>query len=149
MNRIAKFSIFCMMCSVGATPALADVYRWKDANGVTQFGERPPAGGAAEQVRVTGIKDDTEATMRFNELLEANDSAREARQEKREERREQARNAKLKAEQCASAKAHRERLIGATRLFKVTADGSRERLGEEARGEDLERIEGSIAELCT
>jgi glutaredoxin len=37
--------------SLLATPVLAEIYSWKDADGQVHFGDRPPAGQATEVVR--------------------------------------------------------------------------------------------------
>ena len=136
-----------MICG-SAAPAKAEIYRWTDQTGVVHFGERPPMGGGAEQVEVKNLNVDPRAIKALQEMQRENESAREARLHKRAEMRERAEREKREAQQCANAKAHRERLVNSTRLFKVAADGTRERLGEEARDEDLKRIDAAISELC-
>ena len=64
------------------------------------------------------------------------------------ERRERAEAAKHRREQCQSARAHRERLLNVNRLYQVNDDGQRERVGEDARRTDLQRIDKAIADLC-
>ena len=81
-------------------------------------------------------------------MKEAVDAACAERQQKKAERRERAEAAKHRREQCQSAKTHRERLLNATRLYQVNDDGQRERVGEDARRSDLERIDKAIADLC-
>ncbi len=136
-----------MICG-SAAPAKAESYRWTDQTGVVHFGERPPMGGGAEQVEVKNLNVDPRAIKALQEMQRENESAREARLHKWAEMRERAEREKREAQQCANAKAHRERLVNSTRLFKVAADGTRERLGEEARDEDLKRIDAAISELC-
>lgn len=41
-----------LLCSLAANVDASEVYRWKDANGVTHYGERPPEGTDAEQVAI-------------------------------------------------------------------------------------------------
>ena len=148
MRTIVIFSISCLMVVFAATSAHADIYRWTDANGVTHFGERAPGQIDAEKVKVRNVNADPQAVKALTDMQKASESAREERLQKRAARREKAQEAKVKGQQCASAKAHRERLVTANRLFTVNADGSRERLGEEARAEDMHRIEEEIKNLC-
>ena len=148
MKRSTSFSFLCLMVLVGAAPVHGEIYRWTDANGVTHFGERQPDQTDAEKVEVRNVNADPQAVKELAELQKASESAREERLQKRAERRGQAEETKRKGQQCASAKAHRVRLMTANRLFTVNADGSRERLGEEARAEDMRRIEGEIENLC-
>lgn len=44
----------CLLVLAGAATASAgNLYKWKDANGVTQYSERPPAGQTYETRRLT------------------------------------------------------------------------------------------------
>ena len=49
---ICTTALFLSVALVGLSTeaAATEVYRWKDANGVTQYGERPPEGTQAERV---------------------------------------------------------------------------------------------------
>ena len=38
------------LLGLSTAASATEVYRWKDANGVTQYGERPPEGTQAERV---------------------------------------------------------------------------------------------------
>ena len=42
-----------LLLSTAATASAANLYKWKDANGVTQYSERPPAGKQYETRRIT------------------------------------------------------------------------------------------------
>ena len=47
-------SLLIGLMALGSSPAMADtVYKWKDANGVTQYSERPPVGQKFETRKVT------------------------------------------------------------------------------------------------
>lgn len=39
-------------CLLASAPATAQVYKWVDANGVTHYGEKPPATGKSSEVRL-------------------------------------------------------------------------------------------------
>ena len=148
MRTLIHLALACLVMCGSAAPAKAEIYRWTDQTGVVHFGERPPMNGGAERIEVKNLDVDPQAIKALQEIQRENESARKARLQKRTEIRQRVELEKRKAEQCANAKAHRERLVNATRLFKVAADGSRERLGEEARDEDLKRIDTAISELC-
>jgi len=129
-------------------PALAEVYRWVDADGVTQFGERPPPEAGAERVKLRASSADPAAEARLDALQASLAESREARVQQRAEAAAAAAEADAARERCAAARAHRTRLVTATRLFRVAADGSRERVGEAEREADLKRIDAAIAEHC-
>ena len=148
MRALLHVALGCLVICSSAAPAKAEIYRWTDQTGVVHFGERPPMGSGAELVEIKNLHADPQAIKALQEIQRENESAHEARLQKRAEMRERAELKKRKVQQCADAKAHRESLVSATRLFKIAADGTRERLGEEARDEDLKRIDTSISELC-
>jgi hypothetical protein len=64
MTRIL-FALWCIGCALAATAGEPQVYKWKDANGVTHYGEKPPEGRAARSVdvgREAGAPRDSAAT---------------------------------------------------------------------------------------
>jgi hypothetical protein len=143
----ARFAlVVCVLC--GMQPALAEVYRWVDADGVTQFGERPPPEAGAERVKVRASGADPDAGARLDALQTSLEESREARAQRRAEAAAAASEAAAARERCAAARDHRTRLVTATRLFRVAADGSRERVGEAERKADLKRIDAAIDEHC-
>ena len=148
MRIIVTLSLSCLMVVLAATSGHAEIYRWTDANGVTHFGERAPDQSDAEEVKVRNVNADPKAVKALTEMQKASESRREERQQEQADRRAQAEEAKLKGQQCASAKAHRERLVNANRLFRVNAEGVRERVGEEACAEDMRRIDKEIKNWC-
>ena len=42
-----------LLLSTAATASAANLYKWKDANGVTHYSERPPTGQKYETRRIT------------------------------------------------------------------------------------------------
>ncbi|WP_315389019.1 DUF4124 domain-containing protein [uncultured Stenotrophomonas sp.] len=44
--------LMCCLLLVSATASAGNVYKWKDANGVTQYSEKPPTGQKAEQRQI-------------------------------------------------------------------------------------------------
>ncbi|MEQ8250131.1 MAG: DUF4124 domain-containing protein [Gammaproteobacteria bacterium] len=151
MNAVFRIARRAATLALGlgfAAAAHAEIYRWVDADGVTQFGARPPAAAHAERVHVYDGAADPDAAGRLDSLRDSLAEAREARAQRRAESAAAAAERKRAAEQCAAARAHRERLVTATRLFRVNASGEREKVGEAARAADLERIDEAIAEFC-
>ncbi|MGY8564869.1 DUF4124 domain-containing protein [Paracidovorax citrulli] len=44
--------VCCLLLLASASASAGNVYKWKDANGVTQYSEKPPTGQNAEQRKV-------------------------------------------------------------------------------------------------
>jgi hypothetical protein len=76
-----------LLIALSSTTVGADVYKWKDANGVTQYGDRPTAGTSTQQLKI--------APPPPRELTPA-EKARAAREAAKQER------AKAKAEASAA-----------------------------------------------
>ena len=45
--------LLCCLLLASAPACAQTIYKWKDANGVTQYSEKPPANQKAEQRRIT------------------------------------------------------------------------------------------------
>ena len=50
-------SLCCLLLLTSATAVAGPLYKWKDANGVTQYSERPPEGRKYETRRITSNGD--------------------------------------------------------------------------------------------
>lgn len=50
MRALPRFC--CLLLLASATAGAGNLYKWKDANGVTQYSERPPAGQKYETRRI-------------------------------------------------------------------------------------------------
>ncbi len=52
---------------LAALPAIAGVYKWKDAEGRTHFSDKPPAGATADEVRLRSITGPAEVSATSGE----------------------------------------------------------------------------------
>jgi len=101
MSILKSLACVCALAVVGSGAALADTWRWQDAEGQVHFGDRPPPGVQAERMNVqTGPSalTDEERARRAQELRER-EAARDAAAA-REERRA-ARNEERAADEAA------------------------------------------------
>lgn len=51
-GSLAAFALWGAVCALAASAGEPQVYKWKDANGVTHYGERPPEGRQSRAVEV-------------------------------------------------------------------------------------------------
>ncbi len=56
MRSSSKFLIVALMLGAAATAIAGGVYRWVDANGKVHYGDQPPAGAQAQQMKVKQAK---------------------------------------------------------------------------------------------
>lgn len=51
-SLLATLALAAGLCAAAGPAAATEVYRWKDANGVTHYGARPPEGVEAERMNI-------------------------------------------------------------------------------------------------
>jgi hypothetical protein len=151
-RKALTIAIRIVACVLLATPlhaAATEVYRWVDGDGVVQFGQRPPPGGA-ERVDIrppapagSSLTDDRRE--RQQRLL---DSYAHERERKREEAAagEQARL--QRAGQCAEMRRHLDFLDHGGPVYYETDDGGRDYLSEARRQTERRRILTAGARDC-
>jgi hypothetical protein len=119
--------------------ASAVVYKWADAQGKIQYGDRPPDGVHAEVVEMPGShvrqssdsgKSDTSAS---SSAPKPTPTASETKKQVAED------VAQTKEKQCADAQERYKKLIEGRRIYKTGPDGERQYLSSEQI--DKERID--------
>ncbi len=145
-----------------ATPMLVDaqIYKWKDKNGVTRYSDTPPT----DNVKVDKIgKEKTtkpapaaekEANPAANNKTQPDSEdeaaqlrARNAEIEKKNKE-EKAAQAKLKAENCRSAKADYETFIQGGRIYQMNEKGEREYFDDAALNERKAKAQANMQQYC-
>lgn len=122
--------LFCLFC-VDSIGAAADVYRWIDAHGNVQFGDRPPAGvDEVEEFPLdldVRIDADTDASERLARQKRLGEELARSRREREQERLEARRALIVAANRCARYRERLEMLDDAhIRWVKgINPDGSR------------------------
>jgi len=140
-----KRVLLCAALIAWSGMALAVVYKWVDAQGKTQYGDRPPDGIHAEIVELLG----THAADRSASPVVSTSRPRMVAQEPALAEQASAKQAvqedvaQTKEKQCADAQAHYKQLIEGRRLYKTGADGEREYLTSAEI--DTERVNAKIA----
>ncbi len=135
--------------TIGATAG--EIYKWTDADGNTQYGDRP----TEDAVRMTAI----ESRSTDNSRVQANT---QARLEKQAERAEAAANEakeptpeelraekKQRADQCQTYRGQLEKLITSRRLYRENKDGEREYLGEDEMRTARAAAQSKVEEYCS
>lgn len=141
-----------LLAALASADALAEVYRWTDADGRVHFSDRPPerAGAAARKLELpessTSIDPELEAyRQRTRKLLEV---WGEERRIETEARSTALAEAERRAEQCERLRTKLARTRSARYVYRSGRDGEREifSAGERARYEaELEEV---LHRLC-
>ncbi len=129
-----KRLLLCAALVAWSGIASAVVYKWTDAQGKLQYGDRPPVGVHAEVVELLGVHGAHAASARAadsptpapaksaSQNQSADDSTKKA---------VDADVAQVKEKQCADAQERYKKLIEGRRLFKTGTDGERQYLTSE------------------
>jgi outer membrane biosynthesis protein TonB len=145
-----------------ATPMLVDaqIYKWKDKNGVTRYSDTPPADNV--QVDKIGKEKTTkpapaaekEAKPAANNKTQPDSEdeaaqlrARNAEIEKKNKE-EKAAQAKLKAENCRSAKADYETFSQGGRIYQMNEKGEREYFDDAGLNERKAKAQANMQKYC-
>lgn len=132
-----------------STPLLADVYKWKDANGTTVYSDRAPV-APAERVAVETRPSNPEANRARLEAERGAWARADAEREARKAADAQQREAleQQRAEQCRAAQARHARFSVDGRRYRLDERG--ERLYYSTEEIDRERAEArkQMAEFC-
>ncbi len=145
-----------------ASPILADaqIYKWKDKNGVTRYSDTPPP----DNVKVDKIgkekttnstppaAKDTKPVETNGGQVDAEDAAaklraRNAEIEKKNNE-EKAAQAKLKAENCRAAKADYETFAQGGRIYQVNEKGEREYFDDAGLNERKAKAQSEMQQYC-
>jgi hypothetical protein len=143
-------------------------WKWKDANGATQYSDRPPPPGTPEAnilTRPSGSrvqpakKAPAAEAQASNPALtasapKAEDPELEARRKKAEaeeaakKKAEDEKLAKQKVENCQRARSYQRSLQDGMRIVRTNPQGEREVLDDKARAEETQRTQESIQANC-
>jgi hypothetical protein len=144
MKRWMLFAaLICWSCMASAV-----VYKWVDAQGKVQYGDRPPDGVHAELVE--GLGTHTSAPVARPSASPSNTASNNTATSK-DDAAKQAVNddvAATRDKQCADAQTNYKKLIDGRRIYKTGADGERQYLTSQQI--DQERIDAkkAVDEIC-
>lgn len=129
----------------------AVVYKWVDAQGKVQYGDRPPDGVHAEVVELLGTHLARSAPARASESAPAARSAVQARPGQDDaniKKTVEADVAQSREKQCADAQERYKQLIEGRRLYKAGANGERQYLTSEEIDSERLNAKRDIDAIC-
>ncbi len=137
-----------LLMAVLAFPASADMYKWKDANGKTQYGQFPPAGVEVTDIKSERAPKSAAARKPLQEQVKEMDKQLEQQETAKTEAAAKKQNAAIRKQNCANARNNITQLgYGGHRLAR-TADGSYQRLSEEQKQKKIKKNQDAIKEFC-
>ena len=140
----------CLLAWSGLASAV--VYKWTDAQGKLQYGDRPPAGVHAEVVEMLGNHAARQTPARASESSPAPSAPKAAAQN--QQLNDDAKKAvdqdvsQTREKQCTDAQAEYKKLIEGRRLYKTGANGERQYLTSEEIDSERVNAKREVDQVC-
>lgn len=146
MNRTCSGRLLALALALGCSAAMADIYRWTDAQGRTHYGDRPPAGGAEKIVEPPPPSDLTpeDAKAKLDAIRAKREAAAEDRAKAKEEQAKVDAQKKQRAQECAAA----QRQLDSMRAAHRVRDEEGNWYTGEQRLEKQRELEKAIRKHC-
>lgn len=141
MKRLLLFATLVVWSGVAG----AVVYKWTDAQGKVQYGDRPPDGVHAEVVELLGTHVARSSAPEPSKPAAANQSApADAAAKKAVD----ADVAQTREKQCADAQDRYKKLIEGRRLYKTGTDGERQYLTSDEIDSERVNAKREVDTIC-
>jgi hypothetical protein len=128
----------------------AVVYKWVDAQGKVQYGDRPPDGVHAEVVELLGTHVARAAAARASDSSQTSRTTRDAasQDDASVQKTVDSDVQQTREKQCAEAQDHYKKLIEGRRLYKTGPNGERQYLTSEEIDSDRLNAKRDLDTIC-
>lgn len=146
--------VFALVLLALAGTGHAQIYKWVDANGKTQFSDNPPPGARSEIIKVkpsSGAAAPAAPAGKTPTLAEREAALKQRRDEQAsaEARAEdKARRDAEVAEYCRQMRGQLQTARNASRLMRYDENGKKQMLRGEDRTAEIQRIESELQKHC-
>lgn len=141
-------NIFPLLLVLATGSAGAEMFKWTDANGNTQYSQHPPAGVQAERLKSAPAPQSAPAPKSLQQQVEDMDKRAEEQNKRKAEAAKKKQDAANRKINCENAHKNIEQLnYGGNRLMKMP-DGSYQRLDEKQKQAQLEKNRKAIEAFC-
>jgi hypothetical protein len=141
-----KRVLLCAVLLTWSTLASAVVYKWVDAQGKVQYGDRPPDGVHAEVVELLGVNNHAAAAQAQSSAVagRATPPTSSASEKKAVDNDV----AQARQKQCADAQERYKKLIDGRHLYKTGDNGERQYLTSEEIDSERLNAKREVDETC-
>jgi hypothetical protein len=131
--------------------AMSQVYSWKDADGKTHYGSRPPPGKQAESRKLAAPPpvDAEAARQSFNERQLADREKQQKVQDEAKKTQEQQAQARQREENCRNARTNLSAIESGQIRYTMDAKGERAALDGALREAELARARKAVSDWCS
>jgi len=154
-GQTTRVILLLLATSLMAAPAVAQIYKYKDASGRMIISDKPPPGKSVPPA--TGNAPSVEAETKpaptatpqgkpgVDPKLEARRQEQEAKAKAEQDEKNRAIQEEMKAA-CAESRGYLAALEDGQRIARRTASGEREYLSDEQRAAEIERVKKRLAQ---
>jgi hypothetical protein len=140
-----KRVLLCVLLMGWSAMASAVVYKWVDAQGKIQYGDRPPDGVHAEVVELLGVH-----TGHSNSAVSGTDKPATPASQSASDAKKAVDNdvAQVRDKECADAKDRYKKLIEGRRLYKTGENGERQYLTSDEIDAERLNAKRDVDDIC-
>jgi hypothetical protein len=153
MMNARRAAVLISLPLLAALPfaAMAQVYTWKDADGKTHYGSRPPPGKQVESRKLAAPPpvDAEAARQSFNERQLAEREKQQKAQEEGKKAQEEQAQARQREENCRNARSNLAAIESGQIRYTIDAKGERAALDGALREAELARARKSVSDWCS
>ena len=140
--------LLCAALCAAASPVLAEMYKWRDAEGQVHYSESRPPGRPVETIKPPPKVDSTKAREALDKEIEEFDIRADERHDQEEETRKKAAGDKESQVACEEARRQAESLADSPRSYRTESDGTRTIQTDEEHQASIAETRAWIAEHC-
>lgn len=150
MKRFWTISSALSIAAFVAAAHAAQVYKWIDEEGITHYGEQAPADYEYELVTTSGAPpaDAEKAKARLQKMRAAREEQKEKTLDYAAQQKQRDEEAKIRTENCDSAKSNLKTIEENARVRVLGEDGEFRYLSEEERQQQIDRAKEIISNNC-
>ena len=154
-----RFLLLLTMLALVPAAAQAEVYKWRDSNGVVRYSDIPPASNIPYETLRGGLKTPSTPSANVAPAPEpvapsappSDDAAlrrqQEAEQEKVQQQNKEAQD-QTRQQNCSTARVNLQKYKVGGRIMTVDAQGQRRYLSDAEITQNLEQAQKDVAEFC-
>jgi hypothetical protein len=151
-TAVKTAGILLMATAITGAAAATEIYKWVDADGNVQYGDRPSGAESEVQLQIASQPTDpariqAQTTARLEQQAIAREAvANEPQGPSEDELRAEARE---RADKCTMYRARLEKFVQSRRLYREDANGERVYLDEAETQAARENVQHQVEEYCT
>lgn len=139
-----------ILLSLFTTTTFAEIYKWVDKNGQTNYAQKAPRNIAVTIIKITPppVIDPKVAQQQIDGLIKQQESEDQMRLEQKNKQKVDAEREANKEDNCNTAQKQLQQYQNNPGRRSIDADGNVTRLTEEERQQKIQEMQANVAKYC-